>query len=50
VRADVEDGDVAKNAIGYTISRKDVGGYIFEEVVQKFTAPNGTGRIVAITY
>ncbi|KFY68178.1 hypothetical protein V496_01245 [Pseudogymnoascus sp. VKM F-4515 (FW-2607)] len=50
VRADVEDGDVAKNAIGYTISRKDVGGYIFEEVVQKYTTPNGTGRIVAITY
>lgn len=50
VRADVEDGNVAKKAIGYTISRKDVGGYIFEEVVQKYTAPNGTGRIVAITY
>ncbi|KFY87626.1 hypothetical protein V500_06856 [Pseudogymnoascus sp. VKM F-4518 (FW-2643)] len=50
VRADVEDGNVAKKAIGYTISRKDVGGYIFEDVVQKYTAPNGTGRIVAITY
>lgn len=50
VRADIEDGNVAKKAIGYTISRKDVGGYIFEEVVQKYTAPNGTGRIVAISY
>lgn len=50
VRAEVEDGAVAKGAIGYVISRKDVGGYIFEEVVRKFEGPSGKGKIVSVSY
>jgi hypothetical protein len=51
VRAEVEDGNIAKGAVGYTISRKDVGRYIFEGVVQKYTGlPKGNGKIVSITY
>jgi len=50
VRAEVEDGGVAKGAIGYTISRRDVGGYIFEEVVKKYQGPSGKGKIVSVSY
>lgn len=51
VRSDVEDGGVAGKAVGYTISRRDVGGYMFREVVEKYEGPgSGRGRIVAITY
>lgn len=49
VRSDVEDGAPARKAIGYTISRKDVGGFVFSELVQKYTAPHGSGRIFSIT-
>jgi len=51
VRAEVEDGKVAQGAVGYTISRKDVGRYMFEGVIQKYTGvPNGKGKIVSISY
>ena len=36
-------------AIGYTISREDVGGFIFEEVVGKHNE-DYIGRKVSITY
>lgn len=52
IRAEVEDGKVISSAaIGYTISRKDVGRYIFEEIIERYTeAAKGTGRIISITH
>ncbi|TVY83241.1 hypothetical protein LSUE1_G001183 [Lachnellula suecica] len=50
VRAEVEDGKVASNAMGYSISRRDVGGYMFEEVIEKHSGPSGSGRIISVTY
>ncbi|KAF4609626.1 hypothetical protein G7Y89_g15829 [Cudoniella acicularis] len=53
IRWQVEDGAVTKNAIGYTISRNDVGGFIFEEMVRRFEGVKergGSGRIITVTY
>jgi hypothetical protein len=52
VRWDVEDGRIAKKAVGYTISRADVGGFIFEKVVQPFQSGKDerTGKIYSVTY
>lgn len=48
VRWDIEDGGVAKNAIGYWISRADVGGFVFENVVLPFQS--GKAERVETTY
>jgi hypothetical protein len=52
VRWDVEDGALIKKAIGYTISRADVGGFVFEKVVKPFESgkEEGTGKIFTITH
>jgi hypothetical protein len=52
VRWDVESGGIAKKAIGYTISRADVGGFVFEKVVRPFESgrDEGTGKVVLVTY
>jgi hypothetical protein len=52
IRWDVEDGKVAEKAIGYTISRADVGGFVFEKVVGPFESGKNerTGKVYSITY
>ncbi|KAH6672352.1 hypothetical protein B0J14DRAFT_593488 [Halenospora varia] len=54
IRWEVEDGAVTSKAIGYTISRADVGNFIFEEVVEKWDGSEvkaeGKGRIFTVTY
>lgn len=52
VKWDVEDGGVARGAIGYSISRRDVGGFVFEVVVRSFESGKevGGGRIYSVTY
>lgn len=50
VKWDVEDGGVAKT--GYTISRADVGGFVFERLVKPFVKGEGKGegKIHSITH
>jgi hypothetical protein len=52
VRWDVENGGIAKKAVGYTISRADVGGFVFEKVVRPFESgrDEGMGKIILVTY
>ena len=52
IRWDVEDGKVAEKAIGYTISRADVGGFVFEKIVVQFESGKNerTGKVYSITY
>jgi len=53
VRWDIEkEGKIAENAIGYTISRADVGGFVFEKVVVPYEIgkEEGTGTVFSITY
>ena len=52
VRWDVEKGAVASKGIGYWISRADVGGFVFEKLVQPFESGKGeqSGKIYSITY
>lgn len=49
IRIGLEGEGVFEPAIGYTISREDVGGFIFEEVVDKQDAQY-FGKKVSITY
>lgn len=41
--------EVFKPAVGYTISREDVGGFIFEEIIAKANEEH-YGKKVSITY
>ncbi|KAE9374684.1 hypothetical protein N431DRAFT_543936 [Stipitochalara longipes BDJ] len=52
VRWDVEDGGIARKAIGYSISRADVAGFVFEKVVRPFESGKGegSGKIYSVTY
>jgi hypothetical protein len=50
VRAQVEDGRLTDKAIGYYISRNDVAGYIFSEIIEKYEGVSSRKRIIAITY
>jgi hypothetical protein len=50
VRSEVEGREWSGKAIGYTISRKDVGNWIFEDVVKGYESVKGKGRIARITY
>ena len=51
VRVGWEGGEADKKgpAIGYTISREDVGGFIFEEIIDKSKAEY-FGKKVTVTY
>lgn len=49
VRSAVEEGRVASGAVGYKISRWDVGAFVFGELVEKYEGPSGKGRIFSIT-
>jgi len=52
VRWDVEEGAVANKAMGYSISRADVGGFVFEKIVEPFESGKGerSGKIFSITH
>lgn len=39
-----------KPAVGYTISREDVGGWVFDEIVSGDGADRFAGKMVSITY
>ena len=50
VRVGVESADAAKPAVGYTISREDVGGWMFDEIVNGNGEERFAGKMVSITY
>jgi hypothetical protein len=52
VRFDVEDGAVAKKAVGWTIARAEVGRFMFERIVRPFEGgkDEGSGKIFQVTY
>ena len=50
VRSGVESAEAAKPAVGYTISREDVGGWIFDEIVNGDGEEKFAGKMVSITY
>jgi hypothetical protein len=50
VRSEIEGKQWSGKAIGYTISRKDVGNWIFMDVIKGFESVKGKGRIARITY
>ncbi|KAG9238225.1 hypothetical protein BJ875DRAFT_70994 [Amylocarpus encephaloides] len=50
VRSEIEGDKWSRNAIGYTISRRDVGNWIFEDVIRGFGSERKAGRIARITY
>ena len=50
VRVGEEVGKVVKPAVGYTISREDVGGWVFEEMVKGDGGERYAGKMVSITY
>jgi hypothetical protein len=50
VRSEIEGDQWSGKAIGYTISRQDVGNWIFEDVIKGFENVKGKGRIARITY
>ena len=39
-----------KPAVGYTISREDVGGWVFDEIVKGDGLEKYVGKMVSITY
>ena len=49
IRVGWEGKEVFEPAIGYTISREDVGGFIFEEVIAKVNEEH-CGKKISITY
>ena len=49
VRVGEETEEEAKPAVGYTISREDVGGWMFEKIV-KGDRQKYAGKMVTITY
>lgn len=50
VRVGEEGGEGAKPAVGYTIGREDVGGWMFDEMVKGAGAKKYAGKMVSITY
>lgn len=42
--------ECGKPAVGYTISREDVGGWIFDEMVNGDGREKFAGKMVSITY
>jgi len=52
VRAKIEGKEWSGDAIGYTISRNDVGNWIFEDVVRGYgrEGEGARGRIARVTY
>ncbi|KAL8718301.1 MAG: hypothetical protein Q9225_004543 [Loekoesia sp. 1 TL-2023] len=50
VRVGEEIGDAANPAVGYTISRADVGGWIFDELLDGKGRDKYGGKMVSITY
>lgn len=50
MRVGVESADAANPAVGYTISREDVGGWIFDEIVNRNGGEKFAGKVVSITY
>lgn len=50
VRVGVESAEAADPAVGYTISREDVGGWIFDEIVNGDGGEKFAGNMVSITY
>ena len=50
VRVGVESADAAEPAVGYTISREDVGGWMFDEIVNGNGGEKFAGKMVSITY
>ena len=50
VRSDIVGEAWSKHAIGYTISRVDVGLWVFETLVKGYEGVKGKGRIARITY
>ena len=50
VRVGVESAEAAKPAVGYTISREDVGGWMFDEIVSGDGEEKFAGKMVSITY
>ena len=50
VRVGEEGKEAAKPAVGYTISRDDVGGWIFDEIVKGAGGKKFGGKMVSITY
>lgn len=49
VRVGEESEEAVKPAVGYTISREDVGGWIFEELVNGDGAKRFAGKMVSLT-
>ena len=50
VKVGEEGKETAKPAVGYTISRDDVGGWIFDEIVKGIGGKRFGGKMVSITY
>lgn len=50
VRVGEEIGDAAKPAVGYAISRADVGGWIFDELLDGEGKGKYGGKMISITY
>lgn len=49
-KATVRVGSERKPAIGYTISREDVGQWVFENVIQDESRDRWAGEKVSLTY
>ena len=50
VRVGVESAEAAKPAVGYKISREDVGGWMFDKIVNGNGGEKFAGKMVSITY
>ena len=49
-KAKVRVGSESKPAVGYTISREDVGQWVFENVIQDESRDQWAGEKVSLTY
>lgn len=50
IRVGTEGGEIASPAVGYTISREDVGGWMFDQLVEGQGREKYAGKMVSITY
>lgn len=50
IRVGEESEEAVKPAVGYTISREDVGGWIFDELVSGDGEKRFAGKMVSLTY
>jgi hypothetical protein len=50
VQSEVEGQEWSNKGIGYTISRQDVGNWVFEDSVKGFESVRSEARVVRITY